>query len=70
MHQRAYAHAPLQASLPALSVASPLAGMAFGGLAFGEAPAHAPLAVAGEVIGMAVIIGSVTMLGRLRPASN
>lgn len=65
LHQRAYARAPLQASLPALSVAGPLAGMAFGALAFGEVPAHGPVAVSGEVLGMAVIIVSVTMLGLL-----
>jgi hypothetical protein len=65
LHQRAYARAPLQASLPALSAANPLAGLAFGTLAFRESPAHGPLAVLGEVLGMAVIIVSVTLLGRL-----
>lgn len=68
LHQRAYARAPLQASLPALSVASPLGGMAFGALAFGEIPAHGPLAVPGEVAGMAAIIVSVAVLGRLSAA--
>lgn len=70
LHQRAYAHAPLQASLPALSVAGPLAGMAFGALAFREVPAHGPLAVPAEVAGMAVIIVSVAALGRLSTASG
>jgi hypothetical protein len=65
LHQRAYARAPLQASLPALSVANPLAGLAFGTLAFREQPAHGPAAVLGEVLGMAVIIVSVTLLSRL-----
>lgn len=65
LHQGAYARAPLPASLPALSVANPLAGLIFGALAFGEAPASGPLAVLGEVLGMAVIIASVALLGRL-----
>jgi hypothetical protein len=68
LHQRAYTRAPLQASLPALSVAGPLAGMAFGALAFREVPAHGPLAVPAEVAGMAVIIVSVAVLGRLGAA--
>jgi hypothetical protein len=68
LHQRAYACAPLQASLPALSVAGPLAGMAYGALAFREVPAHGPAAVAGEVAGMAVVIVSVAVLGRLSAA--
>jgi hypothetical protein len=65
LHQRAYTRAPLQASLPTLSAANPLAGLAFGTLAFGEQPAHGPAAVLGEVLGMAVVIVSVTLLGRL-----
>jgi hypothetical protein len=65
VHQRAYARAPLQASLPTLSAASPLAGLAFGTLAFGEQPAHGPASVLGEVLGLAVIIVSVALLGRL-----
>lgn len=65
LHQRAYTRAPLQASLPALSVASPLVGMAFGILAFREVPASGTLAVLGEVAGMAAIVVSVAVLGRL-----
>lgn len=68
IHQRAYAHAPLGVSLPALSVASPLAGMAFGTLVFGETPAHGPLALFGETLGLAVIVVSVVVLAR--PAAS
>jgi hypothetical protein len=64
LHQRAYTRAPLGVSLPVLSVANPLAGMAFGALAFGEIPASGPLAVSGEVLGLAVIVTSVMMLTR------
>jgi drug/metabolite transporter (DMT)-like permease len=70
IHQRAYTHAPLGASLPALSVANPLAGMAFGTLVFGETPAHGPLALLGETLGMAIIIGSVAMLARSPAAAG
>jgi hypothetical protein len=70
LHQRAYTRAPLQASLPVLSVANPLAGLAFGTLAFREIPAHGALAVLGEVLGMATIVVSVTLLGRLSVTSG
>lgn len=72
MHQLAYARAPLRLSLPVLSVAGPLAGVAFGALAFGEIPAHGLLAVAGQLFGLAVMLASVIALSRseepLRPA--
>jgi len=68
IHQRAYTHAPLGVSLPALSVANPLAGMVFGTLVFRETPAHGPLALLGEALGLAVIIVSVMMLAR--PAAS
>jgi drug/metabolite transporter (DMT)-like permease len=64
MHQRAYAHGPLGLSLPALSVANPLAGMLFGILVFQEIPASGSLALAGEVVGLAVIVVSVMLLAR------
>jgi drug/metabolite transporter (DMT)-like permease len=79
MHQRAYTHAPLSVSLPVLSVANPLAGMAFGILVFGEMPASTPLALSGAMLGLAVIVASSTTLAlsparvgshRLTPASG
>lgn len=68
IHQRAYTHAPLRVSLPALSVANPLAGMAFGAMAFAEIPASGPLALLGEALGLVVIITSVTIL--VRPGAS
>jgi drug/metabolite transporter (DMT)-like permease len=65
VHQRAYAHAPLRVSLPPLSVANPLAGMAFGILAFRETPATGLLALVGAIVGLAVIVASVTMLAQV-----
>jgi hypothetical protein len=64
VHQRAYTHAPLRVSLPALSVANPLAGMVFGATVFGERPASGPLALLAEALGLAIIVASVTMLAR------
>jgi hypothetical protein len=72
MHQRAYTHAPLSVSLPVLSVANPLAGMAFGMLVFGEMPASTQLALPGAILGLAVIVASATTLARspAPPASH
>jgi hypothetical protein len=64
MHQRVYTHAPLSVSLPVLSVANPLAGMAFGMLAFGEMPASTQLALPGAILGLAAIVASATTLAR------
>jgi multidrug transporter EmrE-like cation transporter len=64
VHQRAYTLAPLSVSLPALSAANPLVAMVFGAAVFGERPATGPLAVLGQVLGLAVIVASVTMLAR------
>lgn len=64
VHQRAYTLAPLSVSLPALSVANPLAAMVFGAAVFAERPASGVLAVLGQVLGLAVIVASVMMLAR------
>jgi len=64
VHQRAYTHAPLRMSLPAMSVANPLAGMVFGATVFREKPASGQLAILAEALGLAVIVASVTMLAR------
>lgn len=67
IHQQAYARAPLRVSLPVLSVANPLAGMTFGAVAFNEIPAHSPAAAAAEVLGLALIVGSVLVLSWPEP---
>lgn len=64
IRQRAYTRAPLRVSLPALSVANPLAGVVFGMLVFREMPADRPLALVGQALGLAAIVVSVTMLAR------
>jgi hypothetical protein len=67
LHQQAYARAPLRVSLPVLSVANPIAGMAFGAVAFSEIPAHSLVAAAAEVLGLAIIVGSVLVLTKPEP---
>ncbi len=54
VHQRAYTLAPLSMSLPALSVANPLAAVVFGAAAFGKTPASRPLALLAQALGLAV----------------
>lgn len=67
LHQQAYARAPLRVSLPVLSVANPLAGMAFGVIAFNEIPVHSPAAAATEALGLALIVGGVLVLSWPEP---
>lgn len=64
LHQQAYARAPLRFSIPVLNVAQPLAGIAFGALAFREIPAHSLVAASAEAFGLAIIVGSIVVLSR------
>ena len=64
VHQRAYTHAPLSVSLPALTMANLLVAMVFGAAVFGEIPASAPLAVLAQALGLAILVASVTILAR------
>jgi drug/metabolite transporter (DMT)-like permease len=70
LHQEAYARAPLRASLPALSVSNPIAGIIFGGFVFDEIPAHSLLAVFGELVGLAIIGGSILALAQRDPGRH
>ncbi len=64
LNQRAYHSAPLTVSLPVFNVIDPVAGMAFGILVFAERPAHHPLDVALEAIGLLVMAGGAVALAR------
>jgi len=64
VHQRAYTHAPLRVSLPVLSVANPLTAIVFGATVFGEKPASGLSALLAEMLGLTVIVASVTVLAR------
>jgi len=70
IHQEAYARAPLRASLPALSVSNPIAGIIFGALVFDEIPGHSPLDIAAELLGLAVILGSIMALAQRDPGRH
>lgn len=62
--QSAFEAAPLQASLPAMTVAEPVCGMAFGVGAFGEIVRDAPLDLALESLGILAMLAGVVMLAR------
>ena len=67
LNQRAYYSAPLTVSLPVFNVIDPVAGMAFGILVFGERPAHRPVDVVLETIGLLVMAGGAVALARHTP---
>jgi hypothetical protein len=62
--QSAFQAAPLDASLPALSVVDPLASALIGALAFHEALAATPVAIAAEVVAVALVVIGVISLNR------
>jgi len=62
--QSAFEAAPLRASLPAMTVAEPLCGMAFGVGAFGEVVRVAPVWLGLESAGLLAIVSGVIMLAR------
>jgi drug/metabolite transporter (DMT)-like permease len=62
--QSAFEAAPLKASLPAMTVAEPLCGMAFGVGAFGEVVRVAPVWLGLESAGLLAMVTGVIMLGR------
>lgn len=64
LNQRAYHAAPLSVSLPVFNMADPVAGMIFGILVFHERPAHTPMAITLEVIGLLVMAGGAVALAR------
>jgi drug/metabolite transporter (DMT)-like permease len=62
--QSAFEAAPLRASLPAMTVAEPLCGMAFGVGAFGEVVRVAPVWLGLESGGLLAMVTGVIMLAR------
>ena len=62
--QSAFQAAPLQASLPVLSVVEPLASVVIGMTVFSESIRTSPPAVVAEVAGMAVLLSAVVSLTR------
>lgn len=60
--QSAFNAAPLRHALPAVTVAEPLAGIAFGVVAFGDQLRTAPWAIAVQVIALAAMGGGVYVI--------
>jgi drug/metabolite transporter (DMT)-like permease len=70
LNQSAFQAGDLQWSLPVITVAEPVVAIAIGQAIFGEYIASTPLAVTGEVAGMAaVVIGVVGLVRDVRPPS-
>lgn len=67
LNQRAYHSAALSVTLPVFNLLDPVAGMVFGILVFGERPAHTPLAIALESVGLVVMAAGAVTLGRHAP---
>ncbi len=62
--QSAFSAAPLSASLPPLTMAEPLMGIALGIMLYGEQVRTSPLALVGQVLGLAAVVGGIIVLGR------
>lgn len=62
--QSAFRAAPLTASLPGLTVAEPLAGIALGAVLFAEPLRLSPIALLGEAASLAAIVVGVLLLAR------
>lgn len=73
--QSAFSAAPLVASLPAITIAEPLTGIAFGVGVFSERLQLSPSALAVELVGLALMVAGVFLLARspivtMQPAAD
>lgn len=68
VNQRAYTHAPLRISLPALTVTNPIVAVVFGAYVFGEKPQDTPVAVIEQAIYLTVLAAAVTALAARNPS--
>lgn len=64
LNQWAYRAAPLSVSMPLLNVVDVLVAIAFGVLVFGEVPAHGPWELAGQSLGLALLVSGLGRLAR------
>ncbi|MGH9302408.1 MAG: DMT family transporter, partial [Acidimicrobiales bacterium] len=62
--QSAFQAAPLQFSLPILTVADPVVSVVIGAVAFGESIRASPVEIVLEAVGMLVLAKGVFLLGR------
>lgn len=56
LNQKAYRAGPLAASMPVLNIVDVLVAVAFGAVVFDEVPAHRPVELAGQVVGVALML--------------
>lgn len=64
LNQRAFALAPLSVSLPVIASLDPLFSVLVGVVVYDETLRTAPLALGGEVMGLAMLLGAVALLTR------
>ncbi len=67
LNQLAFRVAPLRHSLPTLSTVDPLASVLIGVAVFDEPFAHSAAALAGELVGLVLIVGPIVALTRRDP---
>lgn len=70
LNQMAFAAGPLAMSLPVIASADPLLSLVVARVVYGERLRHAPLELAGEVLGLAVLLVSVFYLSRQSAAAS
>jgi hypothetical protein len=70
LNQRAYQIAPLAASMPALNTVDVLVAMLFGVVVFGEVPAHSPLALLVQAVGLVAMVLGLRQIARTEDAED
>lgn len=70
LNQRAYQIAPLAASMPALNTVDVLVAMLFGVVVFGEIPAHTPLALMVQAVGLVAMVLGLRQIARAEDAQE
>ncbi|MGH3436920.1 MAG: hypothetical protein ACRDRN_10690, partial [Sciscionella sp.] len=65
LHQLAFQAGPLSASLPAITTVDPLVSVVLAVAVFDEPLRHGPLAIAGQVAGLALLTTAAVILTRL-----
>lgn len=70
LNQRAYRSGPLSASMPLLNVIDVLLAVAFGVVVFGETPAHGPLDLLGQLLGVVLVVLGLRRLARAESAND
>jgi hypothetical protein len=67
LNQLAFAAGPLRASLPAITTLDPLVSLVIGVVVYDEQLSHGPAALAGSMVGLAVVVVATVALTRMEP---